>query len=276
MKAVLRATVLAFVVFLAAFVAPLGTHALWWMSRDDIPARWSAADWSSAGLLPRDARAAPQALVRVYAARTGRWRGAVAHHSWIVVKEAGAPAYTRYDKVGWGSPIRVNGWAPDGRWYSNPPELVLALDGAAAEAAIPALREAVAAYPWTGYGDYRAWPGPNSNTFVAWVLEEAARTERALAVALPPTALGKDWAPEGWRAALAAGGTGLRLSWSGLAGVTVGWVEGIELNLMGLVAGLDVRRPAIKLPGWGRIGMGATEARAAEGDADADPRAERR
>ncbi|GGK35842.1 DUF3750 domain-containing protein [Salinarimonas ramus] len=247
------AALLAIVVL--AFVLPLTTHALYWMSRDGMPARWSAADWSSTGLLPADARAAPQALVRVYAARTGRWRGIVAHHSWIVVKEAGAPAYTRFDKVGWGSPIRVNGWAPDGRWYSNPPELVLALDGAAAERAIPALRAAVEAYPWSGRGDYRAWPGPNSNTFVAFVLEHAARERPELAVSLPPTALGKDWSAEGWRASLAAGGAGLRLSWSGLAGVTIGRLEGVEINLAGLVAGLDVLRPAIKLPGWGRIGL---------------------
>jgi hypothetical protein len=37
--------------------------------------------------------------------------------------------------------------------------------------------------------------------------------------------------------------------------VSVGWVEGIEVNLLGLVAGIDVRRPAIKVPGWGRIGV---------------------
>ncbi|MGJ3263869.1 MAG: DUF3750 domain-containing protein [Salinarimonas sp.] len=236
------------------FALPLGTHAAFWMSRDAMPARWSAADWSSAGLLPVDARAAPQALVRVYAARTGRWRGIFAHHTWIVMKEAGAPAYTRFDKVGWGSPIRVNGWAADGRWYSNPPHTILALDGAAAEAAIPALRAAVEAYPFDGVRDYEAWPGPNSNTFVAFVLEEAARTRPALGVALPPTAIGKDWTPRRLRAGLSASGTGIRLG-SGYAGVTIGWVEGVELSLMGFVAGLDLRRPALKLPGWGRIGV---------------------
>ena len=52
---------------------------------------WSEADWSSARLLPA-ARAKPEALVHVYAARTGRWKGIFAHHSWIVVKEKGAGA----------------------------------------------------------------------------------------------------------------------------------------------------------------------------------------
>jgi hypothetical protein len=32
-------------------------------------------------------------------------------------------------------------------------------------------------------------------------------------------------------------------------------VEGIELNLLGGVIGIDLRRPAIKLPALGRLGM---------------------
>ena len=40
-----------------------------------------------------------------------------------------------------------------------------------------------------------------------------------------------------------------------LAGVKLGWVEGIEVNLLGLVAGLDLRHPGVKLPGFGRIGV---------------------
>jgi len=254
-RSLLRLVLSALALVVLLFALPLGTHAAWWMSRDPMPARWSAADWSSAGLLPADARDAPEAIVRVYAARTGRWRGIFAHHTWIVIKEAGAPAYTRFDKVGWGSPIRVNGWAADGRWYSNPPQTVLALDGAAAETAIPALRAAVEAYPFDGVRDYRAWPGPNSNTFVAFVLEHAGARRPELAVALPPTALGKDWTPEPLLVGVSASGTGLRVGSSGYAGVTIGWVEGVEINLFGFVAGLDLRRPALKLPGWGRIGM---------------------
>ena len=37
--------------------------------------------------------------------------------------------------------------------------------------------------------------------------------------------------------------------------VKLGWVEGIEVNLLGLVAGLDLRHPGVKLPGFGRIGV---------------------
>jgi hypothetical protein len=49
-----------------------------------------------------------------------------------------------------------------------------------------------------------------------------------------------------------------------MLGVKAGWVEGLELNFMGLVAGLDVRQPAVKLPGFGRLGVGGTTALAAE------------
>ena len=35
----------------------------------------------------------------------------------------------------------------------------------------------------------------------------------------------------------------------------LGWVEGLEVNVLGLVAGLDLRHPAVKLPGLGRIGV---------------------
>ncbi|MFZ5733876.1 MAG: DUF3750 domain-containing protein, partial [Pseudomonadota bacterium] len=41
----------------------------------------------------------------------------------------------------------------------------------------------------------------------------------------------------------------------GYLGLTVGWIEGIELNVFGAVLGLDIRRPALKLPGIGRLGM---------------------
>jgi hypothetical protein len=237
-------------IVLIVFLVPLAARALWWWTRDDVANSWGSANWSSAKLLPA-AQEARQALIRIYAARTGRWRGIVAHHSWIVVKEAGAGRYTRYDKVGWGSPVRINGWAPDGHWFSYAPETVVALDGVDAERLIPRIREAVESYPYRMSGGYRAWPGPNSNTFVAHVMAQVPE----LQATLPPTALGKDWLPPGEFVAPTPSRTGLRVSLAGYAGVTLGWIEGVEVNFLGLVAGLDLRRPAIKLPGWGRIGV---------------------
>jgi hypothetical protein len=243
---VLRLSLLAFV---AAFLAPLGAHATWWLSHDQAVA-WHRADWSSAGLLP-PASAKPDAAVYVYAARTGRWKGIFAHHSWIVIKERGASSYTRFDKVRWGRPVKINNWAPDGRWYGNTPMLVAALEGPDAERLIPKIKAAVARYPYTRPGAYSVWPGPNSNSFVAYVL--AAIPEAG--IVLPPTAIGKDWRVDAQIVGLAPSGTGVQLSLGGLLGVTMAWVEGLEINVLGLVAGIDMRRPALKLPGFGRIGM---------------------
>ncbi|MFC7612137.1 hypothetical protein [Teichococcus aestuarii] len=78
-----------------------------------------------------------------------------------------------------------------------------------------------------------------------------------LGIVLPPTAIGKDYPWNGRWLRPTGSGTGFTLSLAGYAGLTLGWVEGIELNLLGAVAGLDLRRPAIKLPGLGRFGLPA-------------------
>lgn len=235
--------------FLALFLLPLAAHAAWWLARDS-GGPWHRANWASARLLPAPA-ASPEASVRIYAARTGRWKGIFAHHTWIVVKPEGASRYTRYDVVGWGRPVRTDAYAPDGRWYGDTPRILLTIEGAEAARLIPRIRDAVAAYPHADQGTYVVWPGPNSNTFVAHV----ARAVPELAPALLPTAIGKDFS--GWpvHAGRAPSGTGAQFSFGGLLGITVAWVEGFEVNVLGLVAGLDVRRPALKLPGWGRVGL---------------------
>ena len=79
------------------------------------------------------ATSSPDAVIRVFAARTVRWRSIFAVHTWIVVKKKGATSYTRYDYTAWGEPIRTNGFAPDGRWFGAVPETVVAVDGVRAE-----------------------------------------------------------------------------------------------------------------------------------------------
>ena len=160
--------------------------------------------------------------------------------------------------VAWGQPVKTNNWAPDARWYGHRPTLVGAVEGPAAEALIPKIRAAVARYPYSRYGDYSVWPGPNSNSFTAYVLSAIPEA----GITLPPTAVGKDWRADGRLFGLTPSGTGIQLSLGGLFGVTIGWVEGVEVNVLGLVAGLDIRRPALKLPGFGRIGVGTVADRA--------------
>jgi hypothetical protein len=270
-RSLLRGLRRAAALFALLFLLPLGLHALWLLPQDRAES-WSRADWSSAGLVPA-AGDAPEAVVLVYAARAGRWRGVFAHHAWIVTKAEGEDRYVRYDKVGWGRPIRTNGWAPDARWYGEAPELVGAVRGEAAKALIPKIRAAVESYPFSGSGAYAPWPGPNSNTFVNHVL--AAVPEAG--IVLPPTALGKDYRTDGRLLGPAPSGTGVQLAVMGLAGVTLAAAEGLEINLLGLVVGVDLRRPAIKLPGFGRIGTASAETDAAfTGPAGAARAAERR
>src|SRR6185312_2506264 len=124
------------------------------------------ADWSSTRTLP-DASAEREARVIIMSGRTGGWKGVVSVHSWVVLKPENATSWRRYDVVGWGNPVRINGWAPDGRWFGNSPQVVLDLHGDVAARAIPKIEAAVKAYRYASAGDYRIWPGPNSNTFVA-------------------------------------------------------------------------------------------------------------
>jgi hypothetical protein len=56
---------------------------------------------------------------------------------------------------------------------------------------------------------------------------------------------------------ITSAGTGVYVSLAGYVGVTVGWVEGFELNFFGALLGFDIRRPALKFPGLGRFGVAA-------------------
>src|SRR5262249_20664783 len=153
--------------------------------------------------------------------------------------------------MGFGQPIRVNMHAPDAYWHSERPRLVADVRGAAAATAIPKIEAAVKSYPYAVWGSYRVWPGPNSNTFTATLLRAAPE----LRVALRSDGVGRDFRVDGAFIGLTGSHTGVELSIFGVLGAKLGWVEGIEVNLMGLVAGLDVRHPAVKIPCFGRLGL---------------------
>ncbi|MDP3898152.1 MAG: DUF3750 domain-containing protein [Mesorhizobium sp.] len=232
---------------LLVFVFPAVASALWWTVQDR-PGSWRDADWSSSAVLPApDADA--EAAVYVMAARVGGLKGAFSLHSWIVTKQAGASSYDRYDKVGWGAPVRRNSRPADGRWYSNLPFVVHAVRGAAAAALIPRVEQAIAAYPYANHGDYQVWPGPNSNSFVAHVV----RAVPELGAVMPPNAAGRDFAggigSVGWSSA-----TGdVHATLHGLIGFSAGLTAGLEMHFLGLVAGVDFARPALKIPAYGRV-----------------------
>jgi hypothetical protein len=245
MKTVKRLFLFIFIIFLLPTFASAGLWAI-----KERPSRWSDARWSSAGILPKPEES-QDAAIYVFSAMTGGLKGAVASHAWIVFKEKGAKAYTRYDKVGWGSPIRRNHRDPDAFWYSNPPQLVTSVTGAKAELLIPKIEGAIAAYPYAEPGGYTIWPGPNSNTFVAYVL----RTVPELGAVLPPHAVGRDYLPNGEFLHIDDDWKDVHVTLRGLIGFSVGARSGVELHFLGLVAGLDLAAPGLKVPALGRLGI---------------------
>jgi hypothetical protein len=211
------------------------------------PGHWSRWDRSVTSQWPPAAEH-PQARIVVMSGRTRGWKGVVAVHSWIVVKGENEPDWRRYDVTRWGSPVRLNWWPPD-LYFGERGSVILDILGPQAQALIPRIDEAIRNYRYADDGDYRIWPGPNSNTFVASVL----RAIPEAGVALPANAVGRDFRPWPY-AGLTDSGTGVEASLWGLFGFKLGWVEGVELNFLGLVAGLDLQNPGVKLPGFGRIG----------------------
>ncbi len=212
---------------------------------------WRTASREPAGLAP-DPATTPEAVVQVYAARAVRWRGYFGVHTWIAVKRSGASEFTVYEVNGHrmrrsGTSLVTGNRAPDSYWYGNRPELLSEQRGAEVDGLIQRIEKAVADYPYAQ--SYRVWPGPNSNTFTAFVLRAAPE----LRVDLPPTAIGKDYLGV-MPAAMLPSGTGVQLSLLGVAGVALGWEEGLEVNVIGLTFGVDPKSLSLKLPLIGRLG----------------------
>ena len=212
---------------------------------------WRSASSEPAGLAPDPATYA-EAVVQVYGARTWGWKGTFGVHTWVAVKPKDAKTYTVYEVMGWrrrwsDSVVSVRERPADARWYGNLPELYADKRGELAEKLIPRIEAAVQSYPYAG--EYTLWPGPNSNTFTAWI----TRAVPELDADLPPTAIGKDYIPGGIFGS-APSGHGLQLSLGGLLAVTASGIEGLEFNLLGLTFGFNPFDPALRLPLVGRLG----------------------
>jgi len=236
---------------LGLFVLPVVISGCLPDPRGGVP--WYEARRDPTGLAP-DPATTHEAVVQVYAARAVSWRGIFAVHTWIVVKPTDAPRYTRYEVMGFGvshgaPAVRVDRTGPDNYHFGARPEIVLDKRGPGVDALIAKIQAAVASYPYPR--DYRPWPGPNSNTFIAYI----GRQVPDLALDLPSNAIGKDYLPGGGIFASAPSGTGFQVSLLGVAGVLVAADEGFELNLLGLNFGVDAASPALKLPAIGRLGL---------------------
>ena len=153
---------------------------------------WRTASREPAGIA-LDPGEYKEAVIEVYGADAFSWRGWFAIHTWIAVKPAEADKYTVYEVVGW----RVNRGlpalhtyetaTPDRFWYGAKPEKILSIQGQRAAELLPKVQEAIARYPWAN--EYTVFPGPNSNTFPAWVGREVPE----LALEMPFSAIGSGY-----------------------------------------------------------------------------------
>jgi len=149
---------------------------------------WRTASRESARIAP-DPTVTREAVIHVYGADAWGWRGWFAIHTWIAAKRKNEDFYTLYDVVGWRGysgrgVMGINRDIPDRHWYGARPRLLKAHQGEQAESLIDAIDAAARLYPWKK--TYRAFPGPNSNTFTAWVAQQVPE----LGLELPFSAIG--------------------------------------------------------------------------------------
>src|SRR4051812_48730500 len=189
---------------------------------------WRAASREPVGIAP-DPQTTREAVIQVYGARTWGWKGLFGVHTWVAVKPSDAPQWTVYEVIGWrlrysDTALVISHRDPDARWFGSEPELYAEKRGAGVDELIARIDKAAHDYPYAA--DYGLWPGPNSNTFTAWL----TRAVPELGVDLPATAIGKDFLGDRILAAPPSG-HGVQLSLAGLLGLTASSVEGIELNV---------------------------------------------
>ncbi len=137
----------------------------------------SSEDWRDASRASANIAPLPQetkdAIVHVYAAALWGIRGRFADHTWIATKKTGASSYKVYEAVGWNKDRGKNALSvlydiPDRLWYGNQPKLLFKLEGKEAEPVVDRIEELAKRYPYKS--EYTIFPGPNSNTFTAWMI----------------------------------------------------------------------------------------------------------
>lgn len=214
----------------------------------DFKADYRTANRESAKLAP-DAATTEEAVIQAYAARAFNWRGMIATHCWIATKPKGADSYTVYQVVGWrkyhGLPaLSIEQDIPDRHWYNAAPQIFLDMRGEQAENLIPRIDMAGRAYP--DAEGYTLWPGPNSNSFPAYI----GRQVPELGLVMPASAVGKDYLPQGVYWDTAPSGTGYQFSAFGALGFTLAKKEGLEVNILGLTYGIRFWPFGVLLPGF--------------------------
>ena len=152
---------------------------------------WRTASRESSGTAP-DPLITEEAVILVYGAAAWGWRGWFAIHTWVATKRTGEAFYTVYDVVGWRGrhnqpDMRVARASPDRFWSGATPRILKKYLGAGGDALIAANSQAAEDYPWKT--SYSAFPGPNSNTFVAWIAKHVPELD----LHLPFSAIGSGY-----------------------------------------------------------------------------------
>ncbi len=178
----------------------------------------------------------------------------LARHPWVALRDEGSQLWERWEVMccpgrhrrstvrksirsplsdygGGGGDVRIHGM----------------IGGTRAKRIAACVRERAPEYPHRHR--YLVWPGPNSNTFVDWLVRACD-----INVDLPATSIGKDYRGL-FGVSPTAGGTGVQLE-TPLLGLKLGLTEGIELHVLTFPIGIDLWPPALILPvGPGRLGI---------------------
>lgn len=236
-----------FLVFI--FLTLIGIIAAYFTQHLNFSLNWQTANRNSANIAPKPEHY-KDAVVEVYAARTYSWRGLFAVHTWLAAKPKNAKHYKVYQVIGWlkyyGLPaLSIREDIPDRFWFGQKPQLLKDVRGKDAEKIIAVLDTVVKNYPYQN--NYYYWPGPNSNTFITYL----SRNIPELHFAMPPVALGKDFLGKTIFWDKAPSYTGYQFSFYGLFGFLFAKDEGLEINFLGLVTGINPKSYAIILPGVG-------------------------
>ncbi|MBL8753049.1 MAG: DUF3750 domain-containing protein [Planctomycetes bacterium] len=169
------------------------------------------------------------------------WYTRFAEHAWVEIATPRGVERVEWNKGAFGilhSEIGRSGLIADERW-ERPVAVHATWRGDAARTLGERILAVCDTYP--DARGYRAWPGPNSNTFMAWLARETG-----MGVDLPPNAVGRDYTQ--WLAVGASTtGLGLRVD-TPILGAGAGLVEGVELHALGLTAGVGLWPPSLKVP----------------------------
>ena len=237
--------------------------ALAWLGPRLWALRWALLAWLALCLVgagsSRLRPATPAALdppprepvVQLRCGPLGGGLGYVAVHYWFVAYDPYEGAWHRWELwqkanlggTSWGH-VHRDLLSPHSGINGFPPRVMAEWRGRAAldlQAALDASRQ----YP--DRDRYLAWPGPNSNTYIAWVLRRAGASAD-----LDPQGIGKDYLGTAG-VALTTTRTGVQAETS-LLGLKVGLLDGVEVHVLGFTAGLDTWPPAVKTP-LGRLGF---------------------